>query len=38
MMLCPLACEQHALQPLALAAANVCVFLAVAHSRVFTAS
>ena len=29
--------EQHALQPLALAAASVCVFLAVAHSRVFTA-
>ena len=31
-------CEQHALQPLALAAANVCVFLAVAHSCGFTAS
>ena len=31
-------CEQHALQPLAPAAANVCVFLAVAHSCVFTTS
>ena len=30
--------EQHALQPLALAAASVSVFLAVAHSRVFTTS
>ena len=29
---------QHALQPLALAAASVCVFLAVAHSCVFTES
>ena len=34
----PVVCEQHALQPLALAAASVCVFLAVAHSRVFTTS
>ena len=34
----PVVCEQHALQPLALAAANVCVFHAVAHSCVFTAS
>ena len=34
----PVVCEQHALQPLALAAASVSVFLAVAHSRVFTAS
>ena len=31
-------CEQHALQPLALAAASVSVFLTVAHSRVFTES
>ena len=31
-------CEQHALQPLAQAVVSVCVFLAVAHSRVFTAS
>ena len=31
-------CEQHALQPLAPAAANVCVFLAVAHSCGFTES
>ena len=31
-------CEQHALQPLALAAASVCVFLAVAHPCGFTAS
>ena len=30
--------EQHVLQPLALAAASVCVFLAVAHPRVFTES
>ena len=30
--------EQHALQPLAPAAANVCVFLAVAHSCGFTES
>ena len=30
--------EQHALQPLALAAASACVFLAVAHPRVFTES
>ena len=30
-------CEQHALQPLALVAASVCVFLAVAHSCGFTA-
>ena len=30
--------EQHALQPLALAAASVCVFRAVAHSCGFTAS
>ena len=29
--------EQHALQPLALVAASVCVFLAVAHSCGFTA-
>ena len=34
----PVVCEQHALQPLALAAASVCVFLAVAHSCGFTAS
>ena len=34
----PVVCEQHALQPLALAAASVCVFLAIAHSRVFTTS
>ena len=34
----PVVCEQHALQPLALAAASVSVFLAVAHSRVFTES
>ena len=32
-----LVCEQHALQPLALVAASVCVFLAVAHSCGFTA-
>jgi len=30
--------EQHALQPLALAAASACVLLAVAHPRVFTES
>ena len=30
--------EQHALQPLALAAASACVFLAVAHSCGFTVS
>ena len=34
----PVVCEQHALQPLALAATSVCVFLAIAHSRVFTTS
>ena len=34
----PVVCEQHALQPLALAAASVCVFLAIAHSRVSTES
>ena len=34
----PVACEQHALQPLALAAASASVFLAVAHSCGFTAS
>ena len=30
--------EQHVPQPLVLAVASACVFLAVAHSRVFTAS
>ena len=34
----PVVCEQHALQPLALAAASVSVFRAVAHPRVFTES
>ena len=34
----PVACEQHALQPLALAAASASVFLTVAHSCGFTAS
>ena len=34
----PVVCEQHALQPLALAAASACVFLAVAHPRVYTES
>ena len=34
----PVVCEQHALQPLALAAASASVFLTVAHSCGFTAS